>query len=96
MVTLACDEVLMRLVEEDTIIPVLAIILGCTTAMVFILAGTVGGIAKSRARETSRRELAAYVAEGSMKPEDAVALLNAGRPKWEGESCCTSTDDSSA
>ena len=31
--------------------------------------------------EKSRREIAAYVAEGSMSPEEAERILNAGRAK---------------
>ncbi len=38
---------------------------------------------KARAKEASRRELAAYVAEGTIDPDKAVAMLNAGMPKWE-------------
>ena len=34
--------------------------------------------AQARDREESRREIAAYVAEGSMTAEDAARLLNAG------------------
>jgi hypothetical protein len=49
----------------------------------------------SRNREATKRELAAYVAEGSLDPDKAVAMINAGRPHWEAgkpESkggCCT-------
>jgi hypothetical protein len=32
------------------------------------------------ARERSRRELAAYVAEGTMSPEQALRMLEAGEP----------------
>ena len=35
------------------------------------------------AREESRREIAAYVAEGSMSPEDAEKILSADMPVWE-------------
>ena len=35
-------------------------------------------IAKTRAAEQTRREIAAYVAEGSISSEDAVAMLKAG------------------
>ncbi|QKK07762.1 MAG: hypothetical protein HND58_05975 [Planctomycetota bacterium] len=35
------------------------------------------------AREESRREIAAYVAEGSMSPEDAEKILAADMPVWE-------------
>ncbi|MGP1308904.1 MAG: hypothetical protein ACTS27_01750 [Phycisphaerales bacterium] len=34
----------------------------------------------TRERERSRREIAAYVAEGSISPDDAERLLNAAQP----------------
>ncbi|MEM8835535.1 MAG: hypothetical protein AAGD00_06925 [Planctomycetota bacterium] len=50
---------------------------------VFFL-GTVGGAIKAafstNARERSRREIAAYIAEGSMTPEQGERLMNAGDP----------------
>lgn len=48
-------------------------------AVVAILAGTVCSIIKVRARERTKREIAAYVAEGSIDPKDAVKMLKAGR-----------------
>lgn len=51
----------------------------------------VDGIRKTlqtRAREQSRREVAAYVAEGSMTPEDAERILNAGGSASSGKKCC--------
>ncbi|MCA9303469.1 MAG: hypothetical protein KC996_05040 [Phycisphaerales bacterium] len=39
-------------------------------------------------REKSRREIAAYVAEGSMTPEDAERLLNSMNPKQDPSSRC--------
>lgn len=51
-------------------------------AVVFL--GTVGGAIKSafstNARERSRREIAAYIAEGSMTPEQGERLMRAGDP----------------
>lgn len=38
---------------------------------------------QAMAREESRREIAAYVAEGSMSPADAEKLLAADMPVWE-------------
>ena len=39
--------------------------------------------AKAKAREESRREIAAYVAEGTISPDDAVRLINAGEEVGE-------------
>ncbi len=47
-----------------------------TALIVFI--GVLKSIFVTRAREQTKRELAAYVAEGSVKPEDAVRILTAG------------------
>ena len=59
-------------------IPIIAIVFGCAVAMVAIVAGALRSIFVTRARESSRCELAAYVAEGSMDPQTAISLLNAG------------------
>ena len=84
---LACNDELVGLIESGNLIPILAIALGCGVGVVGIIGGTVGGIMKTRARELTRRELAAYVAEGSIDPDKAVAMLNAGMPKWERPRC---------
>lgn len=59
-------------------IPIMGIVFGCTVAVVAIAAGALRSIFVTRARESSRCELAAYVAEGSMDPQTAISLLNAG------------------
>ena len=47
-------------------------------AIVWIIAATIESILKSSATERSRREIAAYIAEGSMTPEQGERLLKAG------------------
>ncbi|MBL8746432.1 MAG: hypothetical protein JNK58_08775 [Phycisphaerae bacterium] len=47
----------------------------------------------ARARERSRRELAAYVAEGSMTADEAERILSAGEA---GKPCCGGKRRSSA
>lgn len=61
------------------IIPVVGIVFGCTVGMVGIIAGTLHKVMTEKYREQSRREIAAYVAEGSISPDDAAKLLSAGR-----------------
>lgn len=39
---------------------------------------TVRKVSQTQERERTRREIAAYVAEGSLTPDDAARLLNAG------------------
>lgn len=55
-----------------------------TGSFVLVIAGAtlaaIRSIARTRAREQTRREIAAYVAEGSITPDDAAKLLEAGEP----------------
>ena len=60
-------------------IPLAAIIGGITVALVAIITGGITGAAKVKAREQTRREVAAYVAEGSITPEEAEKILKGGR-----------------
>ncbi len=75
---LACEDMVIELFGREGFILSAITAMGCFVAIVSIVAGAVGGILKTRARENSRRELAAYVAEGSIQAEEAVAILNAG------------------
>ena len=47
-------------------------------ALASIISGCIKSIVKSSGRERSRREIAAYIAEGSMTPEQGEKLMNAG------------------
>lgn len=47
-------------------------------ALVGILAGVLHSMFETRQYEKSRREIAAYVAEGSMTPEEGERLLRVG------------------
>ena len=53
-------------------------IIGGIIAVVAILSGSCCSIFKTRSKERSRSEIAAYIAEGSMTPEDGERLMNAG------------------
>jgi hypothetical protein len=63
---------------DAEIIPIVAIVGGLSVAVVAIVGKMIGGIHRTRQREESRREIAAYIAEGSMTPEDGMELLQAG------------------
>ena len=65
------------------VIPVLAIGGGLAIAAMGIVAGTIKSLHKTKSREESRREIAAYVAEGSISPQDGERLMEAGMPGWE-------------
>ncbi len=77
---LACSD-FAEFFTDENFIAILAITLGCGVGAIGIVAGTIGGILRTRAMETTKRELAAYVAEGTLDPDQAVALINAGTPK---------------
>jgi hypothetical protein len=72
---------LSNLAPENVLIGAL-ILLGAVIFFGFITAWVVIDArvktARTREREESRREIAAYVAEGSITPEDAAKLLGAG------------------
>ncbi|MCI0631017.1 MAG: hypothetical protein L0Y44_10245 [Phycisphaerales bacterium] len=72
-----------RLLDEDMLIPLTAIICGSVIAVVAIIFTAVRAMVVSRNKEQTKRELAAYVAEGSLDPDKAVSMINAGRPHWE-------------
>ena len=53
-------------------------LVGGSIAIVAITFGSLTGMLKSRTRERTRREIAAYIAEGSMTPEQGERLMKAG------------------
>ncbi len=53
-------------------------VIGGAVAIVAIVAGTATKIVVGRSREQTKREIAAYVAEGTIDPEKAVEMLKAG------------------
>lgn len=62
------------LASSEEVIPLGMLVVGA----VWIVASYTSSIARTKAREESRREIAAYVAEGTISPDDAVRLINAG------------------
>lgn len=60
-----------------------AVIVGPVIAVVAIVMGTIQKIETTKAREQTRREIAAYVAEGSISPEEGRRLIEAGRKPGE-------------
>lgn len=68
---------------DEELIAMLAISGGLFIAIMTIVLGTVKSVLRSRDRERTRREVAAYVAEGSISPQDAKEILEAGMPHWE-------------
>lgn len=58
-----------------------AIVGGVTIALFGIVFGTWKSRVQVREFEASRREIAAYVAEGTIKPDDAERILKASPPE---------------
>ncbi len=72
------DELIHNLTSsEDVIIPIIIFGGGTLIAVVAIIFSVGRKITRIKEREKTRRELAAYVAEGSMTPEDAERLMKA-------------------
>ena len=69
-------------------VPTVIFVVGGVIAIVAIVFGIVGSavssVYKTSERERSRREIAAYVAEGSIDPDKAAELLRAEPPVQEG------------
>lgn len=71
-------EIIQYIMDED-----LLFVLGMLTlGALGITLGTLTGMMKHLFRERTRREIAAYIAEGSMTPEQGVELMKA-RPKGD-------------
>ncbi|HHN77286.1 MAG TPA: hypothetical protein ENK11_01250 [Phycisphaerales bacterium] len=73
--TLATSEI------DGNLIPIIAMGIGGLIAMVAITFGTIRRVSQTSAREKTKREIAAYVAEGSMTPEEGERLIKAGDAK---------------
>lgn len=69
------EEVLNRFLKDEVFIPLLL----ATTTVIVIVVRSVAGVIKSVARERTRREIAAFIAEGSMSPEQGERLMKVGR-----------------
>jgi hypothetical protein len=63
---------------DDAMVGAIAVGGSMMIAIVAIIVGAMRKTMTARAREESRREIAAYVAEGSISADDAAKLLAAG------------------
>ena len=72
-------EILTLAADLERLIPIAAITVGGVIAVTWIIMATIDSTVKAKEKEATRRELAAYVAEGSMSAQDAAAIMNAGR-----------------
>lgn len=58
--------------------PAVLFLIGGVIAVVGILSGAVTKVAVGRSRERTRREIAAYVAEGTIDPDKGVEMMKVG------------------
>ena len=79
---LACGD-FAEFAQSDNFIAIVAITLGSMMGLSCIIGGTIGGVMKTRAKELTKRELAAYVAEGTLDPDKAIMMINSGMKRWE-------------
>jgi hypothetical protein len=80
--TMTLSDLVTQLIDSDNLIWVGALSLG----FVAIVCRTARTIVSSLARERTRREIAAFIAEGAMTPEQGEKLMAAGESQRQ--SCC--------
>jgi hypothetical protein len=68
-----------RFLDSEVLVPVL-IALGIVLTVGI---KTIGSTIRSTAREKTRREIAAYIAEGSLSPEQGERLMRSGESRRE-------------
>lgn len=71
------NDILNNITTGQDAVPIIMFIVGGVIAIIAIIFTSIKRISISGEREKSRREIAAYVAEGSMTPEDAEKILKA-------------------
>lgn len=81
------EEAIIRLMERDPalMIPIIFVLGMGIVGVVAIVFGTISSVVTSKEQERTRREIAAYIAEGSMTPEDGERLLAAGQKTGKGK-----------
>ncbi len=67
--------------DEDKML----LVLGAGVIALWLLLRVFSGVLTTMARERTKREIAAYIAEGSMTPEQGERLIKAGK---RGRSSC--------
>lgn len=69
-------DLLDQLLQDDVLMP---LIMGAV-AITAIVCGSISSALKTIARERTRREIAAFLSEGSLTPEQADRILKAKSP----------------
>ena len=71
------DALLERLLQENTLVPLLVF----SGIIITVTVRSVAGVLRTNAKERTRREIAAFIAEGSMTPEQGERLMRSGNEK---------------
>ena len=69
---------LLTLASGGEVVATMAVGGGILIAIISIIMNTIRSTSQTKQREQTRREVAAYIAEGSMTPEQGEKILNAG------------------
>lgn len=69
------------MVSDGNLIPLVAIVGGLSVAIIAIVFGCIAGIITNKQKEETKREIAAYVAEGTIDADKAIAMLNSSGSK---------------
>ncbi|MBI1190899.1 MAG: hypothetical protein GC200_09500 [Tepidisphaera sp.] len=75
------NQLLERVLQENVLAPLLIF----SGIIITVVVRSVAGVLKTNAKERTRREIAAFISEGSMTPEQGERLLRSGNDKG---GCC--------
>lgn len=73
----------LTLADLDDVIPILLIAIVGAIVIIWLVFGNLRKAIETRAKEMTRREIAAYVAEGSISSDDARKLLGSSTAEAE-------------
>lgn len=71
--------------DIEILIPIIFIIGGVAVWIINTIMWTIKETHATKQREQSRREIAAYIAEGTMTPEQGEKLMAAGEPPMKSD-----------
>lgn len=80
----------LALAAAEIPVATIAVVGAFALPIIAIVLSTVRKTVETKAREESRREIAAYVAEGSISPDDAAKLIAAGKRPTDAKHSCSS------
>lgn len=70
--------------DFEGLVKLIAVAGGLGVAMIWVIFSAVKAMVIGSEKEATRREVAAYVAEGSMTPDDAAKIIEAGKKADKG------------